>query len=125
MSAVSPATVVVVAQEVVSTPADDTGRTIQMVVGALIALAVLLALLTLWYWRRTDPRRRAAREAAAAAAPSSAPVGRHGPGERSGSTSSGAARPATSPRNTSEGGLSADEWLRLTGPGQSSPKSSS
>lgn len=123
MSGVSLATAMVFAQEVVSTPADGTERTIQMVIGALIGLAVLLALLTLWYWRRTDPRRRAARQAPAAA-PSAAPTSRQAPGERSGSTSSSKARPVPSHRSTTEGGLSADEWLRLTGPGQSSPKSS-
>lgn len=121
MSAVSLATAMVLAQEVVSTPADDTERTIQMVIAALIGLAVLLALLTLWYWRRTDPRRRAARQAPAA---TPTPTSGQEPAARSGSTSS-KARPLPSHRSSTEGGLSADEWLRLTGPGQSSPKSSS
>ncbi len=37
---------------------DNTGRTVTMIVFALVAVAAALALLTAWYWRITDPSRR-------------------------------------------------------------------
>lgn len=37
---------------------DATGRTITSIVLALVGVAAALALLTAWYWRRTDPHQR-------------------------------------------------------------------
>ena len=38
---------------------DQTGRTITMLSGGLIAVAFGLTALTIWYWRFTSPKRRA------------------------------------------------------------------
>lgn len=43
---------------------DQTGRTITMLSAGLVAVAIALTGLTIWYWRFTSPRRRAASEAA-------------------------------------------------------------
>ncbi len=43
---------------------DQTGRTITMLSAGLVAVAIALTGLTIWYWRFTSPRRRAAAEAA-------------------------------------------------------------
>lgn len=44
---------------VVTAAADQTGRTISLLVAGLVGIAVALAALTVWYWRHTDPRRQA------------------------------------------------------------------
>lgn len=43
----------------VAAQADDTATTITLLVAALIGVAVGLSLLTVWYWRFTDPKRLA------------------------------------------------------------------
>jgi hypothetical protein len=109
------------AQETPVVSADDTGRTIALVIGTLLGLALLLAVLTFWYWRRTDPRKRAgavqqpasqspARPVTArpASGPGTGPVSPRGAG--SGTTGSGSATGTAADR-----GITADEWLRLTG----------
>jgi hypothetical protein len=107
--------VVELAQEaddvVVTTAGDDTGRTVAIVVAALVGLAVLLAVLTIWYWRHTDPRRRvAARPAPVAARPGAVAGPAPAPQEP--------ARPAPQ----APGGITAEEWLRLTGPSEQPPR---
>lgn len=37
---------------------DQTARQITILITALLAVALLLAASTVWYWRHTDPRRR-------------------------------------------------------------------
>lgn len=96
--------------------ADDTGRTIRLIIMGLLAVALLLTVLTVWYWRHTDPRRRI-RD----------PLGELGRDELDhdeldrefGRDERGAgqyegvpSRPE--PRLQADDG--ADEWLRLTGP---------
>jgi hypothetical protein len=44
---------------VVTAAADQTGRTISLLVAGLVGIAVALLALTVWYWRHTDPKRRA------------------------------------------------------------------
>jgi predicted lipid-binding transport protein (Tim44 family) len=38
--------------------ADDTGQTVTLIIFGLLIVALLLAILTFWYWRHTDPRAR-------------------------------------------------------------------
>ena len=89
-----------------STPADDTASTIALVIAALLGLAVLLAILTLWYWRRTDPR-RAARRAGTASTGAGAEAPRPPAPE--------AQKPPPKTGRAPDGGITAEEWLRLTG----------
>jgi hypothetical protein len=42
---------------VLVTEAERTEQTMTLLIAALVVVAVLLALATVWYWRRTDPRR--------------------------------------------------------------------
>ena len=94
--------------------ADNTGRTIRLIIMGLLAVAMLLALLTVWYWRHTDPRRRLR--------PVADPVGvqeqsyaHEAPGPDAGSPVAGPSAGSGSFAATiSE--TEADEWLRLTGP---------
>ena len=44
---------------VLVTEAQRTGQMMTMLIVLLVAVAVLLAAATVWYWRRTDPRRYA------------------------------------------------------------------
>lgn len=99
------------------TPSDDTERTIRVVIGALLGLAVLLAILTIWYWRRTDPRRTARSAGDRPSSPTD--TGRPDPGGPSAPQGGAAPRAAGTP----EGGISAEEWLRLTGGGKPPPRS--
>jgi hypothetical protein len=120
VAAPSPAAVLVLAQEVQEitvTPDDDTARMIAIVIGALLGLALLLAVLTAWYWRWTDPRKRAARSAAARPVMASTVPAR--PGGPAAPVATAAGRPAKG--RTRDGGITADEWLRLTGPSEQSP----
>lgn len=43
----------------VAAATDQTGRTVMMLSVALVAVAIGLMVLTVWYWRFTSPRRRA------------------------------------------------------------------
>ncbi len=43
---------------VTTAAADQTGRTLSLLVAGLVGIAVALMALTVWYWRHTDPRRR-------------------------------------------------------------------
>lgn len=116
-----------VAQDVQQvTPADDTGRMIAIVIGALLGLALLLSVLTVWYWRRTDPKRRTVPARGTPitverAVPSGAEPG---PRPTPPTKPAAAAPPATAPRSGAasqgDGGISAEEWLRLTGPSEQS-----
>lgn len=90
--------------------ADDTGQTIRLIIMGLLAVAVLLALLTVWYWRHTDPRRRLR--------PVADPIGATQPfdrGEHSVPVTS-ARVPGAHLAAASVAEVDADEWLRLTGP---------
>lgn len=40
------------------TEAQQTERLLTMLIGLLLVIAALLAVLTFWYWRHTDPRRQ-------------------------------------------------------------------
>jgi hypothetical protein len=44
---------------VLVTEAQRTGQMMTMLIVLLVVVAVLLAVATIWYWRRTDPRRLA------------------------------------------------------------------
>lgn len=131
MTALSLAVAAAVTQEVVTTPGDDTGRTIALVIGALLGLAVLLAVLTFWYWRRTDPRRAARRVQAGSASGPEVSGATSGTGAAAGPAVPAPPQPPRPARPQRPAGpaadepISAEEWLRLTGPGQSSPKSQS
>lgn len=94
--------------------ADNTGRTIRLIIVGLLAVAVLLALLTVWYWRHTDPRRRLR--------PVADPVGvqeqsyaHPGPVPDAGSPAAGLSV-GSAPFAAAISETEADEWLRLTGP---------
>lgn len=79
---------------------DGTGDRIRLIIIGLLLVAALLAGLTVWYWRRTDPRKRVGDQLVdppVVVAPAPLPVE-----ERS-----DAALLADD---------AADEWLRLTGP---------
>jgi hypothetical protein len=110
------------AQEAPVMAGDDTGRTIMLVIAALLALALLLAVLTFWYWRRTDPRRAAparpapvARATGADPGPRQAASRRGAPAGRSGGTATGPGGEGTA----ADRGISPEEWRRLTGARQS------
>lgn len=45
---------------VLVTEAQRTERVVTALIFLLLAIAVLLAILTIWYWRQTDPRRHGA-----------------------------------------------------------------
>ncbi len=119
---------------IVAQETDQTGRQITTMIVVLLVIAVLLALLTAWYWKHTDPRRRAMQQAearraareveedrravagepAAVAVPHSTshPAGsqvRHDPVWASEAVEQNGVA-------ASDSGMSADEWLRLTGP---------
>lgn len=84
--------------------ADSTGSQIRLIIIGLLVVAALLAGLTIWYWRYTDPKRRPRDPLA----------------ESSIDASATATVPAVqSSEPTDEellGDDGADEWLRLTGP---------
>ncbi len=75
----------------VAAAADETGRVITMLTAGLVAIALGLAALTVWYWRFTNPRRQPAAllhttdaapdatpiAAETAAAPTAAPIARN------------------------------------------------
>ncbi len=87
---------------------DQTGRQITLLIIALLAVALLLAALTVWYWRYTDPRYRSDRDHRS----SEAVTVRANPR---------VSRPLPEPEDLAstyaeEDGVSVDEWLNLTGP---------
>ena len=51
----------------VAAATDQTGRTITMLSAGLVAVALGLTVLTIWYWRFTSPRRRATTAASVSA----------------------------------------------------------
>lgn len=65
----APVTVTTQAKRSASTRVADDNRRVWLVVAGLVAVAILLALLTIWYWARTRP----SRVAAAVGVPSSSP----------------------------------------------------
>ncbi len=85
---------------------DSTGRQISYLIIALLVVALLLALLTIWYWWHTDPKRRGRRPL-----PAETP-NREIPTQR-------VIRPepeAVAADYAADEGVSVDEWLSLTGP---------
>lgn len=113
-----------VAQDVQEvTPADDTGRMIAVVIGALLGLALLLSVLTIWYWRRTDPKRRTVPAGGTPITVERAAPAGGNPGPRATPPARpAAAAPRTTAASEGDGGISAEEWLRLTGPSERSRK---
>lgn len=121
---------------IVAQETDQTGRQITTMIVVLLAIAVLLGLLTAWYWRHTDPRQRAMLQAEARRASREAEEDRRlevgepaiearAPQHVAAHTapqpqtdSIWADEPATAPMPApaENDGMSADEWLRLTGP---------
>lgn len=88
----------------------QTGRQITFLITALLGVAVLLALLTIWYWRHTDPRRR------------EAPVKNTARAEELPRQIVLPQEPeALAQTYAEDDGMSVDEWLSLTGP-QSPPQ---
>ena len=114
----------VLAQETTAA-SDDTGRTVVLVIGALLALAVVLAGLTFWYWRHTDPRKRSMAVSAASRPATVAPPRvtvsppQAAPARPPASAAASRAGGAPSTGTAADRGISADEWMRLTGSGQS------
>lgn len=123
-----------------------TSATVRWIIVALLVVAALLTMMTVWYWKRTDPRQRMAASRRApverAPVPRSAPVAQSpsagadvwgGPAVPSASDAAADARrraqaagvaPAVQPSSPpvpSADDLEADDWLRLTGP-QSLPR---
>ena len=96
--------------------ADDTGQTIRLIIMGLLAVAVLLALLTVWYWRHTDPRRRLRPVADPVGAPEPFDPRGYGVDEERGARPVGAPSPHSPVSAAPVSQLDADEWLRLTGP---------
>lgn len=83
--------------------ADSTGSKIRTIIFGLLAVAMLLTGLTIWYWRHTDPRKRL-RDSRLVDQPAQV-------------TSAMPAVPvAQRPDATLMDDDGADEWLRLTGP---------
>lgn len=119
---------------IVAQETDQTGRQITTMIVVLLVIAVILAFLTAWYWKHTDPRRRAMLQAEANRASRDAEEVRRA---QAGEPAVEAVQRSTShPAGTearhdpvwagesaerggvssSESGMSSDEWLRLTGP---------
>ncbi len=105
--------------------AEDADR-INMVIIGLLVVAALLAVLTFWYWRQTDPRRRVSNAPAAAApnvdawltgetpiAPKETLGSMAPPTEAAMTAAFGEAQPQV---NGTKPAISDDEWTRLTGP---------
>lgn len=118
---------------IVAQETDQTGRQITTMIVVLLVIAVILAFLTAWYWKHTDPRRRAMLQAEANRASLEAEEGRRAQaGEPAVAVPRSTSHPAgTESRHdpvwagesaerdevaSSDSGMSADEWLRLTGP---------
>lgn len=87
---------------------DQTGRQITLLIGALLCVAAILALMTVWYWRYTDPKKRQRRPIPAAVRPPSSPQ----------IVDLGPEPDEIAQEYADDEGMSVDEWLHLTGPTQ-------
>ena len=85
---------------------DQTARQITILITALLAVALLLAALTVWYWRHTDPRRRSYRAEEAEHPEYSEPQRQLLPLEPE----------VLAETYAEDDGVTVDEWLSLTGP---------
>ena len=123
---------------IVAQETDQTGRQITTMIVVLLVIALLLGLLTAWYWRHTDPRRRAQLQAEARRAAREAEEARRlevgEPALDEPAPQQVSARPGGTERavdsvwadetvggaiaTADDDGVSDDEWLRLTGPKQ-------
>lgn len=92
---------------------------IRLIILALLAVAALLAVLTVWYFVKTSPRRRVQAAQIRRAAPGQTqPVARPAQAASTGATAvAGAADHYGVPLGQDED----DEWTRLTGPEQQKP----
>ncbi len=107
---------------------DQTERQVTTLIIALIVVALLLATLTAWYWHHTDPRRRAHARAEARREAMEEETARRESGSLAAQRAADEQRLLEHPYpNGSSGGIdvtspsddasmSADEWIRLTGP---------
>lgn len=96
---------------------DNTGRDVTLIIVGLLVVAGLLAALTVWYWRYTDPKKRIHMQSVGELLDEERPGAEIG--ETAGATARGAARPEPerpSDRDSLDSDDGADEWLRLTGP---------
>ncbi len=97
-----------------------TTSTIKWVIFALLVVAALLAVLTVWYWQHTDPRAKAAAARRAPLTRAAPPSGVNTSPESAHAAAQAArAHVAVSPPPDpapSSHDIEADEWLRLTGP---------
>lgn len=118
-----------------------TSAKVRWFIFALLAVAALLTMLTVWYWKRTDPRQRMAANRRApverAPVPRTTPLAADPPiqsgawGGQAGPSASDAAAdarrraevagvapaaPPLVPPVATHDDLEADDWLRLTGP---------
>lgn len=96
---------------------DNTGRDVTLIIVGLLVVAGLLAALTVWYWRYTDPRKRIHMQSVEELLDEQRPGTETG--ETAGATARGAASPepeGLSDRELLDSDDGADEWLRLTGP---------
>lgn len=125
-----------------------TSATVKWFIAALLLVAALLTVLTVWYWRHTDPRRRVrqtqprvvdatpqvhanastdATDGAWFSTASSSPATQAASSRAPGSSSPSSPEPwapSMVSANSAEDDIEADDWLRLTGP-QSLPRDSS
>jgi hypothetical protein len=85
---------------------DQTARQITILITALLAVALLLAASTVWYWRHTDPRRRNYRPATSDHAESAEQRRQVLPLEPE----------VLAETYAEDDGVTVDEWLSLTGP---------
>lgn len=107
---------------------DQTERQVTTLIIALIVVALLLATLTAWFWHHTDPRRRAFERAEARREAMEEETARRESGSLAAQRAVDEQRLIDDPYpNGSNGGInvagatgddtmSADEWIRLTGP---------
>ena len=96
---------------------DNTGRDVTLIIVGLLVVAGLLAALTVWYWRYTDPRKRVRVQSVGELLDDQ--EAQLSADETPGDTARRAARPEPeqlTDRELLESDDGADEWLRLTGP---------
>ncbi len=99
-----------------------TTSTIKWIIFALLAVAAILAVLTVWYWQHTDPRAKAAAARRAPVTRGTPPAGVN-TSPQSAHDAVQAARAHVTPTPQADAAptpssheIEADEWLRLTGP---------